>query len=175
LHKQSLRAFHDGLAWLMQIVMFLTMGLLVQPSDLAKVAVAGLTLSAFVVAVARPVSVLLCLTPFAFSLRDQLMIAWAGLRGAVPIILATYPLIAGVEGAQTIFHLVFFVVIVSVLIQGTTIPAVSRWLGVAAPLQRRFRSPLEFNPAGTGLKDELAEIMVPDHSPAARRSLINLR
>ena len=121
-HKRSLTVFHDGLAWLMQIVMFLTMGLLVLPSELSRMAVSGIALSAFLVFVARPVSVLLCLTPFRFSLRDQLMVSWAGLRGAVPIVVATYPLIAGASDAQTIFNLVFFVVFISVLLQGTTIP-----------------------------------------------------
>ena len=99
-HKRSLAVFHDGLAWLMQIVMFLTMGLLVLPSELSRVAVSGIALSAFLVFVARPVSVLLCLTPFRFSLREQLMVSWAGLRGAVPIVVATYPLIAGASDAQ---------------------------------------------------------------------------
>ena len=125
LHKRSLRVFHDGLAWLMQIVMFLTMGLLVLPSELSRMAVSGIVLSGFLVLVARPVSVLLCLTPFRFSWRDQLMVSWAGLRGAVPIVVATYPLIAGASGAQRLFDLVFFVVFISVLLQGTTIPLVS--------------------------------------------------
>ena len=123
LHKRSLRVFHDGLAWLMQIVMFLTMGLLVLPSELSRMAVSGIVLSGFLVLVARPVSVLLCLTPFRFSWRDQLMVSWAGLRGAVPIVVATYPLIAGASSAQRLFDLVFFVVFISVLLQGTTIPA----------------------------------------------------
>jgi len=83
-HKRSLTVFHDGLAWLMQIAMFLTMGLLVLPSDLSRLAVSGIGLAAFLVFVARPVSVLLCLTPFRVPLRQQLMVSWAGLRGAVP-------------------------------------------------------------------------------------------
>src|SRR4029077_10522370 len=116
---------HDGLAWLMQIVMFLTMGLLVLPSELSRVAVSGILLSGFLVLVARPISVLLCLSPFRFSMREQLMVSWAGLRGAVPIVVATYPLLAGVSEAKTIFNLVFFVVFISVLLQGTTIPLVS--------------------------------------------------
>ena len=138
-HKRSLTVFHDGLAWLMQIVMFLTMGLLVLPSELSRLAVSGIALAAFLVFVARPVSVLLCLTPFRFSVREQLMVSWAGLRGAVPIVVATYPLIAGASGAQTIFNLVFFVVFISVLLQGTSVPLVSKWLRVAAPLVTPFR------------------------------------
>jgi len=173
LHKRSLRVFHDGLAWLMQIVMFLTMGLLVLPSELSRMAVSGIVLSGFLVLVARPVSVLLCLTPFRVSWRDQLMVSWAGLRGAVPIVVATYPLIAGASSAQRLFDLVFFVVFISVLLQGTTIPAVSKWLNVAAPIVKTFQYPIEFNPT-TDLKSELAEVPVPAQSAVIGRSLIEL-
>jgi potassium/hydrogen antiporter len=173
-HKRSLTVFHDGLAWLMQIVMFLTMGLLVLPSELSRVAVSGIALSAFLVFVARPASVLLCLTPFRFSLREQLMVSWAGLRGAVPIVVATYPLIAGVPAAQTIFNLVFFVVFISVLLQGTTIPRVSRWLEVASPLVKPFRYPIEYNPTAD-LKNELVEVPVPADSPVVGRSLVEIK
>jgi len=102
------------------------------------------------------------------------MVAWAGLRGAVPIVLATYPLIAGVEGSKTIFNLVFFVVILSVLLQGATIPALSRWLNVAAPHVTRFEYPIEYNPTTTSLKNELVEVPVPDRSPVIGRSLVEL-
>jgi cell volume regulation protein A len=174
LHKRSLTLFHDGLAWLMQIAMFLTMGLLVLPSDISRVARSGIALSAFLVFVARPLSVLICLTPFRFSLRDQLMVTWGGLRGAVPIVLATYPLLAGAEGSKIIFDLVFFVVILSVLLQGATIPAISRWLRVAAPLAPHFEYPIEYNPTTTSLKNELVEVPVPDQSPVIGRSLVEL-
>ena len=135
-HKRSLITFHDGIAWLMQIAMFLTMGLIALPSELATVAGSGIALAAFLVFVARPLSVLACLTPFRCPLREQLMVSWAGLRGAVPIVLSTYPLIAGIAGARTMFNLVFFVVFVSVLLQGATIPLVAQRLGVAAPLAK---------------------------------------
>jgi cell volume regulation protein A len=173
-NKRSLTLFHDGLAWLMQIVMFLTMGLLVIPSEVSRVALSGIALSAFLVFVARPVSVLACLTPFRYPLREQLMVSWAGLRGAVPIVVATYPLIAGAPGARTIFNLVFFVVFISVLLQGATIPAVSRWLNVAAPLSRRFRYPIEYTPA-PGEKNRLVELPVPPGSAAIGRPLVDLR
>lgn len=135
-HKRSLITFHDGIAWLMQIAMFLTMGLIALPSELATVAGSGIALAAFLVFIARPLSVLACLTPFRCPLREQLMVSWAGLRGAVPIVLSTYPLIAGIAGARTMFNLVFFVVFVSVLLQGATIPLVAQRLGVAAPLAK---------------------------------------
>src|SRR5476651_878001 len=173
-HKRSLTVFHDGLAWLMQIVMFLTMGLLVLPSDISRVAVSGVLLSAFVVFVARPASVLICLTPFRYSLREQLMVSWAGLRGAVPIVVATYPLLAGASGAKMIFNLVFFVVFISVLLQGTTIPIVSKRLRVASPLVKPFRYPIEYNPTAD-LKNELVAIPVPTGSPVAGRSLVQIK
>ena len=169
-NKRSLTVFHDGLAWLMQIVMFLTMGLLVLPSELSRVAVSGVALSGFLVFVARPVSVLLCLTPFRFSVREQLMVSWAGLRGAVPIVVATYPLIAGVSGARTIFNLVFFVVFISVLLQGTSVPLVSKWLRVTGPLLKVFRYPIEYNPTDK-VGTELVEVPVPDGSSAIGRTL----
>jgi cell volume regulation protein A len=171
--KRSLTVFHDGLAWLMQIAMFLTMGLLVLPSELSRLAVSGIALSAFLVLVARPVSVLLCLTPFRFPLREQLMVSWAGLRGAVPIVVATYPLLAGASDAKTLFNLVFFVVFISVLLQGATIPLVSRWLGVTAPLARSFRYPIEYNPT-SDLKNELVEVPIPGRSRVVGCSLIEL-
>ena len=173
LHQRSLAAFHDGLAWLMQIAMFLTMGLLARPEELWQVTGAGLALSAFLVFVARPASVFACLTPFRMAPRDQLMVSWGGLRGAVPIVLATYPLIAGTPGARLIFNLVFFVVLTSVIMQGTTIPVVSRWLGVADPIAAPFRYPIEFNPTA-GLASELVEIPVPDDSGAIGRTLVEL-
>ena len=172
-HKRSLTMFHDGLAWLMQIVMFLTMGLLVLPSELSRLAVSGIGLAAFLVFVARPVSVLLCLTPFRFPLRQQLMVSWAGLRGAVPIVVATYPLIAGATDARMIFNLVFFVVFISVLLQGATIPLVAKWLGVASPLVKAFRYPIEFNPTAN-LKSTLVEVPVPVHSAVVGRPLVDL-
>ena len=172
-HKRSLIVFHDGLAWLMQIVMFLTMGLIAVPREIAAVALDGLLVSAFLVFVARPVSVLACLTPFRYPVRDQLMVSWGGLRGAVPIVLATYPLIAGASGARSIFNIVFFVVFVSVLLQGATIPIVSRWLNVTAPLSPQFRYPIEYQPI-PNVDSELAEIAVPVDSHAVGRCVFEL-
>jgi cell volume regulation protein A len=129
--------FHDGLAWLMQIVMFLSLGLLVFPSRLLAVAGSGLVTAAFLMLIARPASVFVILAPSAMSLREKTLIAWVGLRGAVPIVLATFPLLAGVPRADDLFDLVFFVVLASVLLQGTSIPAVARALGVDAPITER--------------------------------------
>jgi cell volume regulation protein A len=173
IHRRSLLSFHDGLAWLMQIVLFLTLGLLVFPSRLPGVAVSGLLLSAFLIVVARPVSVLATLLPFRLSMREKLLVSWVGLRGAVPIVLATFPLLAGVPNAGLYFDLVFFVVLVSALLQGTTIPRVARWLGVDAPLAPRRELPLEYVPV-KGLKSELRELVVPPESPAVGRAVVSL-
>src|SRR5690606_17574032 len=118
IHKRSLMRFHDGLAWLMQIAMFLTLGLLVFPSQILAVAGMGLLVSAFLIFVARPVTVFLALSLFRFPPRETALVGWVGLRGAVPVILATFPLLAGVENANLIFNLVFFIVLTSVLVQG---------------------------------------------------------
>jgi cell volume regulation protein A len=120
--KGTLSTFQDGLAWLAQVVMFLTLGLLVNPTDLIDVLVPGLAITLILMLVARPISVFLCLAAFRrFGWREKLFISWAGLRGAVPIVLATFPMVAGVVGAFTIFNIVFFVVLLSTLIQGPTI------------------------------------------------------
>jgi potassium/hydrogen antiporter len=131
-------------------------------------------LAAFLVFAARPVSVILCLTPFRFSLKEQLMVSWAGLRGAVPIVVATYPLLADAPGAKTIFNLVFFVVFISVLLQGTTIPIVSKWLRVASPIVKPFRYPIEYNPTAD-LKNELVEIPVPTDSAVVGHTLVEIK
>lgn len=137
IHKRTLRKFHDGLAWLMQILMFLTLGLLVFPSEIVPVTGIGLLISVFLILVARPVSVMISLIKTDFNFKEKLMISWVGLRGAVPIILATFPLLAGVRNADLIFNIVFFVVITSSLIQGTTLSIMSKWLQVQNPLPVR--------------------------------------
>ena len=138
IHKRTLRKFHDGLAWLMQILMFLTLGLLVFPSEVLPVTGVGLLISAFLIVIARPASVFLCLIKTGFSFREKIMISWVGLRGAVPIILATFPLLAGIGNADLIFNIVFFVVITSSLIQGTSLTLMSKWLQIQRPLPAMY-------------------------------------
>src|SRR5947209_9572498 len=128
-----LTRFHDGLAWLMQIGMFLVLGLLIFPSHLPAVIGPGLLITGAVVFIARPLSVLVVLLPVKMLLREKLFVSWVGLRGAVPIVLATFPLLAGLHNAAILFDLVFFVVFASVLLQGTTVPLVARWLRVVMP------------------------------------------
>src|SRR5690606_20828883 len=122
---------YDGLAWLMQIVLFLTLGLLVFPTQVYTVMGTGLLISLFLILIARPISVFLSLAFFKMELRRRFYISWVGLRGAVPIVFATYPLLAGIEKANMIFNIVFFISVTSVLIQGTTLSIVAKWLKVA--------------------------------------------
>ncbi|MCW5907682.1 MAG: potassium/proton antiporter [Chitinophagales bacterium] len=133
IHKKTIFKMFDGLAWLMQIVLFLTLGLLVFPSQIVPYFGIGILISLFLIVVARPVSVFLSLLFFKMRLRRRIYISWVGLRGAVPIVFATYPLLAGIEKANIIFNIVFFISVTSVLIQGTTLSIVAKWLNVALP------------------------------------------
>jgi cell volume regulation protein A len=120
--KRTVSTFQDGMAWLAQVAMFLTLGLLVTPSELGPAIVPGIVITLILMFVARPISVFVCLTPFRqFGWRAKLFISWAGLRGAVPIVLATFPIVAGVPGAFGLFNIIFFVVLLSSVIQGPTI------------------------------------------------------
>lgn len=174
LHRRSLRRIHAAVAWLCQIGMFLVLGLLVFPTRLDDVIGPGLLVAAVLVLVARPVAVMVALAVSRFDLRERAMISWVGLRGAVPIILATFPLVAGVEGAQTIFDVVFFAVLISVLVQGTTIAPVARLLGVHAPVDRQLPPPFEPVDAGQG-GAQLLEVVVTDSAPAVGVALVDLR
>jgi cell volume regulation protein A len=172
-HKRSLLRFHDAVAWLMQIVMFLILGLLVFPSQLVPVIGSGLLVSGLLMLLARPVAVFLCLLLSPFKLKERVLIAWVGLRGAVPIILATFPLLTNVPNADQIFNLVFFIVLTSVLLQGTSIPLFVRWLGLATPQPPRPRYPLEFE-EGKGMDATLIDFIVPYHSEAVGKPILGL-
>ncbi|OKL40676.1 potassium/proton antiporter [Pontibacter flavimaris] len=174
IHKRSLTKFYDGIAWLMQILMFLTLGLLVFPSHMVPLIGTGLLIAMFLIFVARPVSVFLSMSFFRNPLRDKLYVSWVGLRGAVPIVFATYPLLAGVEKSGMIFNIVFFIVLTSVLLQGTTLSVVARWLRLSQRdrRQKKYQFDLEME---YDIKNELTEIRVPDKSPAVGKTLVELR
>jgi cell volume regulation protein A len=138
---QNILRVHDGLAWLSQIVMFIILGLLVTPSEFVHIALPALGVAAFLILVARPVAVVASLAPFRFPWREQAFVGWVGLRGAVPVVLALFPLMYGVENARLYFNVAFFIVLVSLVVQGWTIAAAARLLKLevppsAAPAQR---------------------------------------
>lgn len=133
IHKKTILKMYDGLAWLMQIVLFLTLGLLVFPTRVVPYIGIGLLISIFLIIVARPIGVFISLIFFKMRLKRRFYISWVGLRGAVPIVFATYPLLAGIEKADMIFNIVFFISVTSILIQGTTLTLVAKWLHVALP------------------------------------------
>jgi cell volume regulation protein A len=146
----TLRAM-DGFAWLAQAAMFLLLGLLVTPSQLPEIAWPALGLAVWLMLVARPAAVFACLAPFRFAVRDTAFVAWVGLRGAVPIILALFPLLAGLEGGRTLFNYAFFVVLMSLLVQGSTVAVAARSLRVALPPRPE---PLARTPIVAGKRDE---------------------
>ena len=138
MHRKEINTFMDGLTWLFQIIMFLCLGLLVNPHEMIEVALVALLIGVFMIVIARPLSVFICMLPFGkkVTLKSRLFVSWVGLRGAVPIIFATYPVVEQVPGADAIFNIVFFITIVSLLIQGTTVSHMSRWLGLSMPMPK---------------------------------------
>jgi cell volume regulation protein A len=173
IHKKTIMQVFDGLAWLMQIVLFLTLGLLVFPSQIIPVLGVGLLVSAFLIFIARPLSVFVSLMPYRLKLKTITFISWIGLRGAVPIVFATFPLLAGIEKSQMIFNLVFFISLTSVLLQGTTLGLVAKWLHVAVPGKAKQKTPLDIELSDT-MKSELTEIEIDERSPAVGKRILDL-
>ncbi|WKB80435.1 potassium/proton antiporter [Cellulophaga lytica] len=173
IHKKTILKMYDGLAWLMQIVLFLTLGLLVFPSKIIPVFGIGILISLFLILVARPVSVFLSLLFFKMKFRRRFYISWVGLRGAVPIVFATYPLLAGIDKADMMFNIVFFISVSSVLIQGTTLSVMAKWLNVALPNEEKKLSAtdllLEDNP-----KALIKEIPVTANCYAVNKKIVDL-
>jgi potassium/hydrogen antiporter len=166
-HKISLVQFHDGIAWLLQITVFLALGLLVFPSQIVPAIGSGIALAVFLMLFARPVAVFIALTFAHMTKRSRFFVAWAGLRGAFPIILATFPVLAGLPEGHRIFNLVFFVVVVSVLVQGTTLRPLAHILGVVA----KRTGDDDLKPAH---HSEMVEIKLRQDSPAAGKQVIEL-
>ena len=148
-YRRETNTFFQGITWLLQIVMFLTLGLLASPSDMLDVLLVAIAIGLFMMFVARPLAVFLCLQPFRVPFKAKVFLSWVGLRGAVPIIFATYPIIAGIEDAHFLFNVVFVITLLSLSLQGTTITSCARWLGLATEESK------EGNEFGIELPEEL--------------------
>lgn len=162
--------FHDALSWGSQMTMFVVLGLLSNPSELLTVGVGGVAIAAVLIVLARPIAVAPLLAPFGYATREIVLVSWVGLKGAVPIILATYPLMYGAPSARVLFNAVFFIVLVSSIVQGSTLPTVARWLKLEEPRPPPAPATLEI----VSLRDAGAEIVqlnVPPESRAAERRL----
>lgn len=168
-HRQAILGFADGLAWLAQIGLFVLLGLLASPDRLVSVLVPALIVGLVLVFVARPLSVLVSATPFREGWRDQAFLSWAGLRGAVPIVLATIPLSAGVPGAEMLFDAVFVLVVIFTLVQAGTLPRAAAWLGVTAPAEAA-----ELNVETAPLERMGADLLQVDIPPGSRLSGVHL-
>lgn len=172
-HRRYVVKFHDGLAWLMQIIMFLVLGLLVFPSRLPEVAPKALLVALFLMLVARPAAIALGLWGSEFDWRARALVAWTGLRGAVPIVLATYPFMAGYAHSDVVFDVVFFTVLTSVLIQGTLLMPVARRLKVDEPMAARPRFSVEIERSGQA-QGETRELEILPNMAAVGRTIADL-
>jgi len=168
-HRQAILGFADGLAWMAQIGLFVLLGLLASPDRLVSVLVPALIVGLVLVFVARPLSVLVSATPFRVGWRDQAFLSWAGLRGAVPIVLATIPLSAGVPGAAMLFDAVFVLVVIFTLVQAGTLPRAAAWLGVTAPAEAT-----ELSVETAPLERMRADLLQVDIPPGSRLSGVHL-
>ncbi|MFA5667802.1 MAG: potassium/proton antiporter [Balneolaceae bacterium] len=173
MHRKTIIKMFDGLAWLMQIVLFLTLGLLVSPSSILPILGTGILVSLFLILIARPFSVLVSLLPFKMKFRRRAYISWVGLRGAVPIVFATYPLIAGIEKAEMIFNIVFFISVTSIIIQGTSLPWVAKLLHVSLPVKAKPKKALDVFLSDEA-KTALEEIIITDSSPMVDKMIVDL-
>lgn len=173
IHKKSLTKFYDGQAWLMQIIMFIAFGLLVNPHEIVPVIGIGLLVSLVLIFLARPIGVFISLVPFKMKIREKLFISWVGLRGAVPIIFATIPVTAGVESSSIIFNIIFFVVITSVALQGTTLMVMAKLLHVDKRVEVARRYPLELE-LTENFKNELVEVSIPEDCPQANKRIVEI-
>lgn len=172
-HRRSLIKFYDGQAWLMQIILFLTLGLLVFPSRIIPLIGMGLLISAFLIFIARPIGVFASLSLFGSNTRSKLFISWVGLRGSVPIVFATYPLLAGIPKADLIFNLVFFISVTSVLLQGTTLSYIAKLLHVAVPPKVKKRTELDFESTAS-IKSAMHEIVLAENAYAVGKRIFEL-
>lgn len=174
LYKRNILRYHDNISWLAQIVMFLCLGLLIYPSQIIPESVKGISATLFLIFFARPASVFLSLAfTKRFTIREKILISWVGLRGAAPIILSTFPLLAGIPGSHEMFYIVFFIVIASVLLQGTTIPFLAKFLDLYDTGVANIKYPIEFEKTGN-IEGELNEVEVPENSVIVNKAVMEL-
>lgn len=171
IHKNSLIRFYDGISWLMQVVMFISLGLLVSPHKLIPIAGIGLLISAALIFLARPISVFISLAFTKVTLNQKVFISWVGLRGAVPIVFATHPLLECVSKSDKIFHIVFFIVLTSVLLQGTTLYPLAKWLGLEETAPHKHIRSINL---ADDVKSELIELTVPAGSSVDGRKIVEI-
>lgn len=173
LYKREMNSFMQGVTWLLQIVMFITLGLLVNPHEMWGVLPVAIAIGLFMMFVSRPAAVFLCLAPFNMPAKAKLFLSWVGLRGAVPIIFATYPVIAGIENAYFLFNVVFVITLLSLLLQGTTITMCANWLGLSTV------EPKDGNDFGIELPEklesQLSEIILTEETLANGNSLSDMK
>ncbi|MBQ6254690.1 MAG: potassium/proton antiporter [Bacteroidales bacterium] len=156
-HKKDVLKFFDGMTWLMQLLMFMMLGLLARPSQMLSVAAPAIMIGLFMMLVARPASVFLCLLPFKdISFKAKAFVSWVGLKGAGPILFALYPVMAGVQGSSDIFNIVFFITLISLLVQGTTLSPAAKWLNLS------FEEDPAVETFGIDIPDEMG--MLRDHT-----------
>ncbi|HEX6006262.1 MAG TPA: potassium/proton antiporter [Burkholderiales bacterium] len=167
---QNILRVNDGMAWLAQIMMFLMLGLLVTPSEIPPIALPALGVALALMLVARPVAVALCLVPFRFPWREQLFIAWVGLRGAVPVILGTFPLLAGLENATAYFNITFIVVLMSLVLQGWTLAPLARLLRLEVPPKARPMQYIDLDIPGQFNHDLIGYQLEPESFAAGKSS-----
>ncbi|WP_257348492.1 potassium/proton antiporter [Pseudalkalibacillus decolorationis] len=172
-YRHSIIKFNEGFAWMMQIVMFILLGLLVFPNKLLDIIWEGLLLSFLLMLVARPIGVLLSLLVGNFNMKEKLFISWAGLKGAVPIVLATYPMVADLEKSDLIFNAVFFVVFTSALIQGATISPLAKYFGFSKGDKVEVPHSLELVSIGK-TKNEMMEIQIDEGAAIAHRKIVDV-
>ena len=177
LYKYSLQRFHEGFAWLMQIIMFLVLGLLVTPREVANASVisVGMVISFCLMFIARPIAVFVGSMFSRFNWREKVFISWTGLRGAVPIILATYPLTEGHPQARYMFNVIFFVVLTSVLLQGKTLALAAKLLKLDAAVRETKTWTLNFDITPTSGTDETREVDIQPDAAVLGREVKDLR
>lgn len=170
----GLGRFFDGIAWLMQVVLFTMLGLLSFPSQIWEVKWIGLGATLILMLIARPAAVFICMVGKRYTLRERLFVSWVGLRGGAPIMLATFPLMAGIDHNGLIFHIVFFIVLLSVLVQGMTLMPAARLLHLDLPYRALPRAPIQFEHTGT-VKEISTEIEIGPQAEVIGKAIVELK